>query len=190
MKRAFLRLGLAALTVATTSLPATAAKPTYVDPPASQPTGRAPQMQARTLSTAADGTRDFVLVFGKGDSLVAGLTEWAAKENIGAARLTAIGAFSKAQFGWFDRGRKSYREIPVDMQVECLGLTGDIGQVDGKPALHIHGTVGLPDGSTRGGHLLEATVWPTLEVFVTAYPQPLPKRQDAETGLDLYSLGD
>ena len=35
-----------------------------------------------------------------------------------------------------------------------------------KPKVHAHAVVGLPDGSTRGGHVLEAHVWPTLEIFL------------------------
>jgi predicted DNA-binding protein with PD1-like motif len=45
--------------------------------------------------------------------------------------------------------------------------------------------VGFPDGSTKGGHLLEARVWPTLEVFVTELPRALVKQYDPESGLDL-----
>ena len=41
------------------------------------------------------------------------------------------------------------------------------------------------DGTTRGGHLLEARVWPTLEVIVTEWPAYLRKRFQAEIGLAL-----
>jgi hypothetical protein len=37
----------------------------------------------------------------------------------------------------------------------------------------------------RGGHILEATVWPTLEVILTEEPVYLRKRHDPETGLAL-----
>ena len=36
--------------------------------------------------------------------------------------------------------------------------------------------------------LLQATVWPTLEVFLTAYPAPLIKELDPATDLDLFEL--
>jgi hypothetical protein len=35
---------------------------------------------------------------------------------------------------------------------------------------------------------LQATVWPTLEVFLTAYPAPLMKELDPATDLDLFEL--
>jgi hypothetical protein len=58
--------------------------------------------------------------------------------------------------------------------------------VNGKPAVHIHAVVVPRDGIARGGHVLHATVWPTLEVFPTAYPTPLTKELDPATDLDLF----
>ena len=37
----------------------------------------------------------------------------------------------------------------------------------------------------RGGHLLRAHVWPTLEVIVTESPRALRKEHNEELGLDL-----
>jgi hypothetical protein len=55
-------------------------------------------------------------------------------------------------------------------------------------AVLLHVVVGLSDGTTRGGHILEAHVWPTLEVIVVESPQHLQRRTDPETGLALISL--
>jgi hypothetical protein len=43
--------------------------------------------------------------------------------------------------------------------------------------------VGFGDGTAHGGHLLQAHVWPTLEVIVTSYPRPLYKKFDSEKGI-------
>ena len=67
-------------------------------------------------------------------------------------------------------------------------MLGDIGSVAGQPAVHVHGVVALPSGETRGGHMLEAYVWPTLELFLTAWAQPLVKVHDEETDLALFDL--
>jgi predicted DNA-binding protein with PD1-like motif len=44
---------------------------------------------------------------------------------------------------------------------------------------------GTSDGTTRGGHLLDAYVSPTLEVMVTVDPIAMQKRFDPETDLTL-----
>jgi predicted DNA-binding protein with PD1-like motif len=69
-----------------------------------------------------------------------------------------------------------------------LSLVGDITIEGDKHKVHMHVVIGLSDGTTRGGHILEAHVWPTLEVIVVESPQHLQRRTDPETGLALISL--
>jgi predicted DNA-binding protein with PD1-like motif len=45
--------------------------------------------------------------------------------------------------------------------------------------------LGRRDGSAVAGHLLEAHVWPTLEVVLVAYSDNLNRQKDPETGLAL-----
>ena len=45
--------------------------------------------------------------------------------------------------------------------------------------------VGTSDGATRGGHVLDAYVSPTLEVMITVDPIAMQKRFDPETDLTL-----
>jgi predicted DNA-binding protein with PD1-like motif len=135
-----------------------------------------------------NGERTYALVFDKGDTVLPELEAFASDHGITAARFTAIGAFSDVKLGYFDRERKDYLEIPLEEQVEALSLLGDIAEQEGKPKVHAHVVVGLRDGSTRGGHLLEAHVWPTLEVILDEAPAHLRKRSDVETGLALISV--
>ena len=110
-----------------------------------------------------------------------------AKENgLDAANFTALGAFSDAALGYFDMERKEYEEIPVREQVEVLSLVGTIAPKEsGEPQVHAHAVLGRSDGTTRGGHLLEARVRPTLEVVLDESPEHLRRETDPETGLPL-----
>jgi predicted DNA-binding protein with PD1-like motif len=137
-----------------------------------------------------EGTeRTFVLVREPGEEAFASITEFAGRENITAASLTAIGAFSEAVVGWFDLERKNYREIPVAEQCEVLSTMGDIAVGDnGKPSLHLHSVLGLSDGSTRGGHLIQGTVSPTLEVVINETPARLRRRKHSDMGVALIDL--
>ena len=133
----------------------------------------------------ATGPRTWVLIFDKGDEPVAGLTAFAKAQNLGAAHFTAIGAFSDVTLGYFDRAKRDYKKIPLHEQVEVLSLLGDVALDKGEPKVHAHVVVGRADGEARGGHLLEAHVWPTLEVVLVESPRHLRKRHDPETGLAL-----
>jgi hypothetical protein len=54
--------------------------------------------------------------------------------------------------------------------------------------VHAHVFLGTRDGAARGGHLLAATVRPTLEVIVEESPSALRRRIDDATGLPLIDL--
>jgi uncharacterized protein len=136
-----------------------------------------------------DGEQTFALVFDTGDEVISELTGFAESNGLDAASITAIGAFSSAMLGYFDVGRKEYEKIPVEEQVEVLSLVGDIAsKEDGEPQVHVHVVLGRPDGTTRGGHLLEAHVRPTLEVVLVESPEHLKREWDDEVGLALIRL--
>lgn len=131
--------------------------------------------------------RTWAVIFDTGDEFMEGM-QWFAEENgLDASQITAIGAFSRATLGFFDFEITGYREIPIDEQVEVLSLVGDIATHDGTPKVHAHVVVGRVDGTTRGGHILQAYVRPTLEVVVTESPEHLQRKSDPVTGLDLIS---
>ncbi len=135
-----------------------------------------------------DGERTYAVVFETGDEVMAGLTAFAKEESLDASHFTAIGAFSRATLAFFDTERNEYKKIPVDEQVEVLSLVGDIALAHGKPKVHAHVVVGKADGTTRGGHVLEAYVRPTLEVVVTESPEHLRRETDEDIGLALITL--
>ena len=136
----------------------------------------------------ATGQKTFALVFDKGDEVVAELTAFAKAEGMAAAHFTAIGAFSAVTLGYFDRASRQYLKIPVREQVEVLSLIGDIALAKDGPQVHAHVVIGGRDGSARGGHLLDARVWPTLEVILVESPRHLHRRHDPDTGLALIKV--
>lgn len=143
-------------------------------------------MKSTLLLDAAE--KVYAVIFDSGDEVMAGLEAFAKEQRLDSAQITAIGAFSRATFGYYDRERKEYDKIPVEEQVEVLSLLGDISLNEGEPQVHVHGVVGLRDGMTRGGHLLEAHVWPTLEVIITESPGHLRRKMNKEAGLPLIAL--
>ncbi len=136
----------------------------------------------------ADPPITYAVVLEPGDEVIASLQAFIREQEVEAASLTAIGAFSSAILGYFDWSTKQYKRIPVTEQVEVLSLIGDVAVAGGTPSLHAHAVLGKADGSTVGGHLLEARVRPTLEIIVIQPPSYLRKRRDPETGLALIAI--
>ena len=145
-------------------------------------------MKAKLIHSGEQKT--YALIFDKDDEVIAGLTSFAKQQSLGASHFTAIGAFSDLTLGYFNRDKKDYDKIPVNEQVEALSVMGDIALNKGEPKIHAHVVVGKRDGSTLGGHLVQAHVWPTLEVVLTESPRHLRRKTDEETGLALIELQD
>jgi len=130
----------------------------------------------------------YVVVCDPGDEAVSALTQFARSEDLEAAQITAVGAFEHATVGWFDRAARDYRRIQVDEQCELVSLIGDVAAGEDGPVVHVHAVLGLSDGTTRGGHLLEGRVFPTLEAIVTETPARLRKVMRPDIGIALIDL--
>ena len=142
-------------------------------------------MKSKILTETKDG-KIWLLVLESGEEVKKTLEGFAATNGVEAASFVALGAFERAKLGYFQWDKKSYREIPVEEQVEVITLAGDIVSSEkGKPSLHAHAVLGRSDGSTRGGHLLEGIVRPTLEITLTQSPAHLVRRQHPELGIAL-----
>jgi hypothetical protein len=154
-------------------------------------------MKSRLLHEV-DGLRTFAVVMDKGDDAAEELVRFARENEVTGAGITAVGACREATLAYFDPDEMTYQDIRVDQQAEVLSMLGDVAEQSGtgqesgqvEPAVHAHVVLGRRDGTTVGGHLKRAIVWPTLEVVVTESPAHLRKRVDEETGLALISLDE
>jgi hypothetical protein len=144
------------------------------------------------LLTDHHGTRTFAVALETGDKLIESVVAFSAEHGLAASEFSAIGAMAWAKLACFDWETKDYVDIPVDEQVEIASLTGRITRPEGEepgaggdadPHLHVHCILSRLDGSVVAGHLLEAEVRPTAEVFIVDQPAELHRRTDPESGL-------
>ena len=127
----------------------------------------------KTKSIKEGPERVFILILDQNEEAFKAITDFANRERLEGASVTAIGAFAKAELGWFDLAAKKYKPIEIHEQCEVLSLIGDIAQGDdGNASLHLHAVVGLKDGSVRGGHFLSGVVQPTLPNLAPSLPRP------------------
>jgi predicted DNA-binding protein with PD1-like motif len=143
-------------------------------------------MRSKLLN--ADPPITYAVVLDTGDEVLGEVGKFVREQEVEAASVTAIGAFSHALLGYFQWETKQYKRIVVGEQVEVLSLVGDVAVGDQGPTLHLHAVLGKADGSVVGGHLLEAHVRPTLELILIQPQSYLRKRKDPETGLALIAI--
>ena len=142
-------------------------------------------MRSKTLSES--GERTWAVIFDTGEEAMAGLKRFATDHHLTASRFTAIGAFSEVVLGYFDWESKDYQRLPIDEQVEVLAFSGSLATSGDEIKVHAHAVLGKRRGDTVGGHVLRATVFPTLEVFISDLGAQLVREKDAATGLMLLS---
>ena len=130
-----------------------------------------------------EGRRTIALTFDRECEFISTFTDYARKDNLVTSHFTGAGAFSDVVLGHFDRDRMKYNRIPIKEQVEVLSLIGNvvIDAVTHEPMIRARAVLGRSDGTTRGGHVLEAHVWPILELVVVEEPEYAELEEDEET---------
>lgn len=119
----------------------------------------------------------WIIVLDKGQKLMSTLTEIASEKNILGGHIVGIGALEKVELGAFHLDDKDYiRKTFDDAEYELISLNGNVTQKDGKPFIHAHSALGREDFTMFGGHLFEATVAVTAEIYVTPFGI-MPERQ-------------
>lgn len=131
----------------------------------------------------------FLIVLDVGDEIIASLKKLAADERIGMASLTGIGAVRDVVLAYLDIGQKQYlkrRFGPESM--ELVSLDGNLARLDGEPVAHCHAVVGDREMRLYGGHLFEATVSVTAEIYLRVYEGEVARRYDPDSGANTMVL--
>jgi len=123
-----------------------------------------------------------------GEPVVGSLLTVARGQGLKGAALRAIGAVGHARLGFFLPEEKRYETRDFRESLEVLSLSGNLAQSDGGPVIHAHVALGRADFSVIGGHLFEATVSVTLEVFLYPTAGRLERRHDPHFDLRLLDL--
>ena len=140
-------------------------------------------MQAKQL-----GPDRYVLRLEPDEPAIESITSFLTKQGLGFANISAAGAVKGVRLGYWNRDSKQYQLRDFDEQLEAVSFQGNASLKDGKPFLHIHGVFARSDYSTIGGHVKEAWVYPTFEVWLRAEHLEVRRAHDGATGLDLLDL--
>ena len=135
-----------------------------------------------------DLQKTYAIILESGEEVMEKIETFAREQNLSASHFTAIGAFSEVTVGFFDFSKREYKKIPINQQVEVLVLTGDITLYEKEPKIHAHVVLGKEDGTAHGGHLIKATVHPTLEIILNESPVYLKRKMDETIGIPLIKI--
>ena len=128
---------------------------------------------------------DTVLVrLDKDDEIVKSILEVANKEGLTLASVSGIGATDDFEVGVFDLDRSDYNRYRFGGNHEIVSLAGNVTTKDGVPYIHLHITCAGEGGKLVGGHLFEAKISLTAEIFLQKGAGAADRLRDETLGIN------
>ncbi len=125
-----------------------------------------------------------MLIVAKDEALVASITRFAKELNLKGGMISGIGAVKDVELGYYELEKKEYiRKTFSGEDYELISLSGNISLRDGETYVHVHTTIGDSHFQVFGGHLFEAVVAVTAEIFITPLGQMPVRVLDSCLGL-------
>jgi len=127
----------------------------------------------------ARSANEWVVRLQDGDDVVAAIR---GLDVASALLLMGIGMVRDAEIGYWDGSR--YLTHVLEAPLELLSLQGNLAtNPAGDRIVHAHVSLGRPDGSVLGGHLVRATANNTVELAIQPLLQVHLRRKQEENGL-------
>ena len=121
-----------------------------------------------------------------GAEIIGQITDVARERKIKAAAISAIGALSQADLGFYDQAGREYRVRRVEVPMEITSCTGNISLLEGEPFVHAHAVLADSSGTVLAGHLVRGTIF-AAELFLLELAEAdLHRSWDKQTGLKLW----
>lgn len=129
------------------------------------------------------GEHFFVLK--RGQRIAEEILKFCSRNSIKSAYFSAIGAVSSAEIAFYDIDAKKYSFKTFSEDLEICSMAGNVAVMKGELVLHAHAAFSNRKIETIGGHLKDAMVSGTCEVFLVPLKEQLERKFDEDTGLNL-----
>lgn len=120
--------------------------------------------------------------------IVETLTDFIQNQHIHSGEVTGIGAVNEVTLRFFTPSTKNYVDKTFYEQMEVTNISGNVSEIEGKPTLHLHITLGREDYTALAGHLLDARVRGAGEFIFYPLNTRVTKIKDPEIGLNFYDF--
>ncbi len=130
----------------------------------------------------------YVLRLDVGESVLESVKSFVSERGMRSGAVIGIGGIKGVVLGYFDLSAKEYRKRKLDGIYEMISLAGNVSMIGGEPFVHAHAVVSGPDMAALGGHLFEATVAITAELYLWASSSEVTRSLDESVGLNTLDL--
>ncbi|MBQ3394324.1 MAG: DNA-binding protein [Oscillospiraceae bacterium] len=129
-----------------------------------------------------------VIRFDLGEEILTGIRQAVLQEGIKLAQVSAIGATDRFTVGVYDVEKQVYHQNTYTGPHEIVSLSGSVNTMNGEYYAHIHMSAGNSDNIVYGGHLNEAFVCPTCEMFLDIIDGTVDREKDPKTGINIFKF--
>ena len=109
-------------------------------------------------------------------------------EQITLGNISGLGAVNEIEIGLYDVEKQCFCPTTLKKSLEMANLTGNVTTQDGQVYLHLHAVFGDVHGNAVAGHLKEAVVSATCEIFISSICGTVERRFDPVTGLNILNF--
>lgn len=122
------------------------------------------------------------------DEIITSVRQICEEEKIHTASVQAIGATNDFTIGLYNTDTKKYQSTHFEFPAEITALLGNITKKDGQTYIHLHLTVADEEGHAFGGHLNQAIISATCEIFIQIIDGEVTRKVDDLTGLNVFQF--
>jgi predicted DNA-binding protein with PD1-like motif len=130
----------------------------------------------------------FIARLEKGEEIIAALTTAAQKKPLRSAFFFGLGVAKDPVLGYFNAPKKTYIKKAFKGEYELTSFSGNISRKKNETVIHCHVTITDDQFNACGGHLFQATIPATMEIFFIPVTPTLKRRLDKVTGLHLLDI--
>lgn len=123
-----------------------------------------------------------------GDEIVTTIGSFVSEQGFKSGAVYGIGGVEGVVLGYYDLDAKQYLKRELDGIYEMVSLVGNVSMIGDEPFIHSHAVVSGPDMLALGGHLFEATVAITAEIFLWGSTTLVTRSLDEIVGLKTLDL--
>lgn len=124
----------------------------------------------------------------KEEEVISTLKTFCIKNHIKSGIISGIGAVNFVKIGLYDTYNKEYITKTFSDDLEITSLSGNISLKEDSIHLHLHINLSNKDFQVFGGHLIEAIISATGEIFIEEFDDPIDRKFDQESKLFLLNI--
>ena len=142
------------------------------------------------ISIVSHEPKIYAVRFLPGERLQASLAEVILENEIGSGYYTAVGSLRDPELAIYDPNLKTMIHTSFKGYYEVASLKGNLSYIyaEATPVLHTHVILFQGDHKPIAGHLIEAEVGVTLEMFLFQFPVKLERKYSDEYNLFLLDI--